>query len=205
MHSGEVPYFSQWEDSDMTNAVLFEGPLKALLRDTKWEGSGAGNIEEYAKWAGNICGMACLKMVLAAKFAEIYQTIELARGCTSYGGYVVNPETQAIKGLIYAPFVTFIRDRFGLAAEVVAGVTSADLPMILETSSFFIASVHHTIRDPATVPSSKGGHLVLCIRASSEEIVFHNPSGHTKSAQEYVTLPSETFDGFFAGRGIAVA
>lgn len=202
--SGEIPYFSQWEDPDMTNAVLSEGPLKALLRDTKWESSGAADIEEYARWAGNICGMACLKMILAAKFKEIFPTIELARGCTSYGGYVIDPETHGIKGLIYAPFVSFVWDRFGLAGEIVTGVRSADLPRILETSSFFIASVHHTIRDPSTAPPSKGGHLVLCTRASSDKIVFHNPSGHTKDSRENVTLSLDTFDAFFAGRGVAV-
>lgn len=204
MHKGEVPYFSQWEDPDMTSAVLAEGPLKALLRDTKWKGSGAGTIEEYAYWAGNICGMACLKMILAAKFNQIYPTIALARECTSGGGYVVDPETRAIKGLIYAPFVAFVKDRFGLSAEVVTSITSADLPRILETSSFFIASVHHTIRDPSTVPPSKGGHLVLCTSASKDEIVFHNPSGHTNETRASVTLPHNAFDSFFAGRGVAV-
>ena len=204
-HIGDVPYFSQWEDPDMTDAVLVEGPLAALRRDSRWQGSGADTIEEYARWAGHICGMACLKMMVAAKFRKTVPTIHLARRCSSYGGYVVNPENHEIRGLIYAPFVTFIKQEFGLDAEVVTKVTAADLPAILDSSSFFIASVHPAIRTPSVPPPSKGGHLVLCMRALEGKLVFHNPSGHTDASRRYVTLPVDVFDAFFAGRGVAVA
>ena len=99
-----VPFFSQWETSDMTLEVLAEGADAALRRDPLWRGSGAETLDEYAVWAANICGMACLKMILATR-GEIVPTIELARQCTRYGGYVVND--GSIKGLIYAPFVSF--------------------------------------------------------------------------------------------------
>ena len=62
----KVPYFSQWETPEMTLSVLAEGSA-ALLRDPLWRQSGAETVEDYARWAVNVCGMACLKMILAAR------------------------------------------------------------------------------------------------------------------------------------------
>lgn len=197
-----VPFFSQWETPDMTLAVLADGAEAALRRDPLWRGSGAETLDEYAVWAANICGMACLKMILATR-GEIVPTIELARRCTGYGGYVVNE--SSIKGLIYAPFVTFVQAEFGLQAQVMTNVATADIPAILGRSRFFIASVSSAIRWPERQPPSKGGHLVLVTAASDDGFRFHNPSGHTSATQENAVLAPSDFDRFFANRGIAVS
>ena len=197
-----VPFFSQWETSDMTMDVLAEGAEVALRRDPLWQRSGAETLEEYAVWAANICGMACLKMILATR-GEIVPTIELARRCAGYGGYVVTE--GSIKGLIYAPFVSFVQEVFGLQAEVMTNVATSDIPAILARSRFFIASVSSSIRWPERQPPSKGGHLVLVTAASDEGFRFHNPSGHTSATQENAELAPADFDRFFANRGIAVA
>jgi hypothetical protein len=200
--SETVPFFSQWETPDMTMEVLAEGAEVALRRDPLWQNSGAETPDEYAVWAANICGMACLKMILATR-GEIVPTIELARRCTSYGGYVVNE--GSIKGLIYAPFVSFVRETFGLRAEVITNVATSDIPAILARSRFFIASVSSWIRWPEREPPAKGGHLVLVTAASDQGFRFHNPSGHTSATQENAVLAPVDFDRFFANRGIAVA
>ncbi|MEZ2131253.1 MULTISPECIES: C39 family peptidase [unclassified Sinorhizobium] len=202
MQQTKVPYFSQWETPDMTLPLLAEGP-SALTRDPLWRNSGAETIEEYARWTVNVCGMACLKMILAAR-GEIHPTLELARACTAYGGYVVNEIDASIKGLIYAPFVKFVSERFGLGAETLTNVDTATIPELLAKRRFFIASVHHSIRWPEREPPSKGGHLVLVTAASPETIRFHNPSGHDQASQADVALPLTTFDRFFANRGIAI-
>ena len=196
-----VPYFSQWETPDMTLAVLADGADVALRRDPLWRGSGAETPDEYAVWAANICGMACLKMILATR-GEIVPTIDLARRCTRYGGYVVNE--GSIRGLIYAPFVTFVKAEFGLEAQVMTNVATSDIPAILARSRFFIASVSSSIRWPEREPPSKGGHLVLVTAASDEGFRFHNPSGHTSATQANAVLAPADFDRFFANRGIAV-
>jgi hypothetical protein len=200
----KIPYFSQWESRELTLAVLAEGPLTALARDPLWASSGASTIEEYATWAWNACGMACLKMILAARTGQIVPTLELARACTAYGGYTVNADTGAIKGLIYAPFVRFIREQFGISAEVVTNLTAAEIPAIFERAQFFMASVHPSIRWPEKEPSGKGGHLVLCLGCVDDKLVFHNPSGHDRTSQEHAALGLEKFDRFFAGRGVAI-
>ncbi|RWA70896.1 C39 family peptidase [Mesorhizobium sp.] len=202
MQSREVPYFSQWETPDMTLPLLAEG-VAALHRDPLWRNSGAETVEDYARWAVNVCGMACLKMILAAR-GEIHPTLELARACTTYGGYVVNEIDGTIKGLIYEPFVRFVRERFSLSAETMTNVDMAMVPRLLSRWRYFIASVHPGIRWPEREPPSKGGHLVLVTAASPSEIRFHNPSGHDPQSQTDVTLPLASFDRFFARRGIAV-
>ncbi|MDX8500600.1 hypothetical protein RFM99_19510 [Mesorhizobium sp. VK4C] len=202
MQSKEVPYFSQWESPGMTLPLLAEGP-SALHRDPLWRNSGAETVEDYARWAVNVCGMACLKMILAAR-GEIHPTLELARACTAYGGYVVNEGDGSIKGLIYEPFVRFVRERFSLSAETMTNVDMAMVPGLLSRWRYFIASVHPGIRWPEREPPSKGGHLVLVTAASPSEIRFHNPSGHDRPSQANVTLPLAAFDRFFARRGIAV-
>ena len=199
----KVPYFSQWETRDMTLAVVAEGAQSALLKDPLWASSGASSIEDYARWAGNLCGMACLKMVLAARAGKTILIMDLAMGCREYGGYVEEADGR-IKGLIYAPFVPFVRDRFGLDARVVTGIAVADIADILTHSEFFIASVHHSIRWPETEPPAKGGHLVLVTAVDGNSIRFHNPSGHVDATRENAEMSLEVFEKFFAGRGIAI-
>jgi hypothetical protein len=197
-----VPYFSQWETPAMTMPVVTQG-ASALLGDPLWRESGAATVEEYARWASNICGMACLKMVLAAR-GDIHRTIDLARACTAFGGYVVNEADRSIKGLIYAPFVTFVAETFGLKAETITNLPTSDIPALLQSRTYFMASVNSQIRWPDREPTSKGGHLVLVTAASSQTIRFHNPSGHDLSSQANVALPVPNFDRFFANRGIAI-
>lgn len=197
-----VPYFSQWETPSMTMPVVTQG-ASALLGDPLWPESGAETAEEYAHWASNICGMACLKMVLAAR-GEIHRTIDLARACTAFGGYVVNEADRSIKGLIYAPFVTFVAQTFGLKAQTITNLLTSELPALLQSRTYFMASVNSHIRWPDQEPPSKGGHLVLVTAASSQTVRFHNPSGHDRSSQANVALPVSNFDRFFANRGIAI-
>jgi hypothetical protein len=198
----QAPYFSQWETASMTLSVLDHG-ARALLADPLWQQSGAETPEEYARWAVNICGMACLKMILAAR-GEHHRTIDLARGCTAFGGYVVNDEDQSIKGLIYAPFVAYVGEIFDLEAEITTNLPTTGIAGILERNSVFIASVNSQIRWPDREPPSRGGHLVLVTAATPETIRFHNPSGHDEASQADVELPVAVFDCFFANRGIAV-
>lgn len=202
MSASVTPYFSQWETPDMTLPVLAEGSA-ALLRDPMWRRSGADTVEEYAHWAVNLCGMACLKMILAAR-GDAHPIMSLARLCTSYGGYIVNPNDASIKGLIYAPFVEFVTDHFGLSAETMTNVEADAIPGILSRRRYFMASVHHSIRWPERIPPSRGGHLVLVTSATMQSIRFHNPSGHSPASQADVHLPLADFDRFFANRGIAI-
>jgi hypothetical protein len=147
--------------------------------------------------------MACLKMVLAAQ-GRLVPTLQLARECTTYGGYVVDPRSGDIRGLIYAPFVRYVAAAFNLQAEVVTDIGAEKLPAMLGDRGFFMASVHPDIRWPGRNPPSRGGHLVLVLCATHVAVTFHNPSGHDAPSQANVRLPLSVFGRFFAGRGVRI-
>lgn len=195
-----VPYFSQWELPNLVGDIVCN--RKLAEDDPRWQSSGARDVNEYSRWANHLCGMACLKMVLAARTGIVWPTLELARLATKYGAYTT--EGDEIRGLIYAPFVTFVRDTFAMRAEVIVGVSVDELEDVMMRAEFFIASVHHTIRWPEQEPPQRGGHLVLVTAVTDEAIIFHNPSGHTVCNQKNAVVPGATFERFFAGRGIAI-
>ncbi|BEN20585.1 TPA: hypothetical protein ACGD5G_000642 [Serratia marcescens] len=183
-----VPYECQWASPELA-ADLIAGRA-TLAQDENWARSGARDRAEYVEWANHVCGMACLKM-------------ELARRSLPYGAYV--REGERIKGLIYAPFVEFVREQFALQAEVKVGLEAADVPALLQECRYFIASVHPSIRRPESIPPQRGGHLVLITAADAQSVTFHNPSGDSPATRERVHLPLSRFTPFFAGRGIAIA
>jgi len=195
-----IPYFSQWESPDLVEDIVCN--RKRAEEDPRWQSSDARDVNEYSRWANHLCGMACLKMVLAARTGVVWPTLDLARAATKYGAYTT--EGDKIRGLIYAPFVTFVRDMFAMRAEVVVGVSVCELEEVMTRAEFFIASVHHAIRWPEQKPPRRGGHLVLVTAVSDEAIIFHNPSGHTVRNQKNAVVPRATFERFFAGRGIAI-
>jgi hypothetical protein len=112
---------------------------------------------------------------------------------------------ERIKGLIYAPFVVFVREQFALKAEVRVNLDEHQLPQLLEQHRYLIASVHPSIRQPAGQPPARGGHLVLVFAADRHSVTFHNPSGDSLASRQKVTMSLEDFGRFFAGRGIAIA
>lgn len=198
--SPAVPYFSQWESAALAPALI--AGVASLADDPHWTASGACSVAEYAAWAGRVCGMACLKMILAARTGRVVPTLELARGALRYGAYTV--DGAKAKGLIYAPFTTFVAREFGLRAEVVTGIEASELPAQFARAEFFMASVHPAIRRPHISPPAKGGHLVLVTAAGTDGVTFHNPSGHGAASRAGVRLPLASFDRFFAGRGVAI-
>ncbi len=195
-----VPYFCQWESAHRAGEII-RNELD-LAHDPAWRDSGARDVDEYVRWASHVCGMACLKMVLAARTGRVYPNLELARGSLPYGAYVEEPDGR-IRGLIYAPFVRYVAEAFGVRALVCVDLPAPDLPALLAHADYFMASVHPWIRWPDREPPKQGGHLVLVTRATRESVTFHNPSGEPGS-QADVELPLADFSKFYAGRGVAI-
>lgn len=195
-----IPYFSQWEDPDSAAGII-AGDI--TLRDIAlWPESGASTQEEFIEWANHVCGMCCLKMVLAATSGKVVPILNLTQRSLPYGAYVRDGEN--IKGLIYAPFVEYVREELGLSAQVRVDMDAEQIAAEFEQHRFFIASVHPSIRVPNSSPPHKGGHLVLVTRADAQSVTFHNPSGHDVASQRDVTLSVDEFSRFFAGRGISL-
>lgn len=198
--SSSVPYVCQWATPELAAALIAD--RATLADDANWALSGARDRAEYIEWANHVCGMACLKMVLTHRDGDAPPLLELARRSLPYGAYV--REGERIKGLIYAPFVDYVREQFALEAEVRVGVEVETLPQLLAQRRYFIASVHPGIRRPEQTPPQRGGHLVLVTAVEGNGVTFHNPSGDSPATRQQVTLPLSHFGRFFAGRGIAI-
>ncbi len=143
------PYFGQWESHDRIAEIL-AGTLKAE-EDPLWSRSGAADAAEYARWADHLCGVACLRMALAARGIAPPPAFDLARELTARGGYVERPD-GGIRGLVYAPAVAWLREVHGMAAEVVVDVSAEAIPALVSGGGLFIASVHPSIRRPVADP-----------------------------------------------------
>ena len=193
------PFLGQWESAGRIGDIL-SGALRAE-DDPLWPRSGAAGAADYARWADHLCGVACLRMALAARGIVPPRAFDLARELTHRGGYVVQPD-GAIRGLVYAPAVAWLRDAPRLAAEVRVGVAAEEVPGLVADGGMFIASVHPWIRWPRRDPPSRGGHLVLVFGAADGALRLHNPSGDTAASRRDARVPLAGFARFFAGRGI---
>ncbi|WP_322085473.1 C39 family peptidase [Burkholderia sp. BCC1999] len=200
----DVPYFSQWESRMLIDKFL-SGELRSE-DDPLWHESGAGSPEEYAQWSPHICGIACLKMMLAHRTRRVVPLLDLVRDAVTFGVY--RPELgDDGKRLLYRPFVQWLGERFGIRGSVVEHTESARLDDRLRDGHMLMASVHPGIRHRDFEPPGRGGHLVLVlgVDAQSGDWIFHNPSGFELHTQENVTMRRDTFDRYFANRGILIA
>jgi hypothetical protein len=197
------PYFSQFASADLVGD--FVARRRSVRDDPRWASTGAQTVEEYRRWALAGCGIACLQMLLAASGRLVPGLVDLGRDCEAHGGYRERDD-GGLDGLFYAEFVAYIGLRHGLVARVAAPLTVPELLAATSGDEVVLASVHHSIRTPEVIPPDRGGHLVLVIDSEldSEQVRFHNPSGHTPATQRNVMLGAHTFERFYGGRGIAV-
>jgi hypothetical protein len=195
-----APYVAQFASRDLVDAII-HGRLPAA-EDPLWARSGARTVEEYVLWSDNICGMACLAMILLAERGHAPPLINLARRCAEYGGYKVRD--GQIDGLYYAPFLAFARAEFGLTGRIADPLRLGDIDRALEAGQWVIASVGSAIRYGQHTADTRGGHLVLVLGLDrrSHCLFLHNPSGHTVESQAYAQVPCAAFEAHFAHRGM---
>lgn len=191
------PYFAQWESPRLVRAFLAG---RDAATDPRWAESGAESRAEYAHWADHLCGMACLKMALAAR-GQDWTIHALRRAVQVHGGYVET--AQGIRGLIYAGATKWLHEQ-GIAADIRVDLTAEGLPPLL-AGNMLIASVHPAIRRPEEPAPGRGGHLVLVFGVDrAGRLRFHNPSGDSVVTQRDVRLTPDQFGRFFAGRGMVL-
>lgn len=203
----DVAVRTQFASPDLIEAIVYRG--LDLTEDPQWALSGAVDPDEYAYWAPRCCGMACLQMILLHRDGVAPALLPLLRGAHRRGAYVQRPDGSVL-GMIYAPFVEYVRDEFGLLGEVrpeldVAGLVAQLRPGSDGVGRMLLASVHREIRRPERPAPGRGGHLVLVTGYDplADTISFANPSGHTSTARS-ATLPTSVFAEFYAGRAVTV-
>lgn len=179
---------------------IVEGGLDPAS-DPAWADSGAGSPAEYARWAGHLCGMTCLRMALGTGAPSLFA---LRDGALGYGAYTEDGD-GTIRGLVYAPFAAYVREKHGLDATVHRHLAPAEILDLLDEGRSVMASVHYAIRHPQRPAPGRGGHLVLLTSRTADGagVHFHNPSGTTAGTRA-AQLPLADFARFFAGRGVSL-
>ncbi|MEW2176457.1 peptidase [Streptomyces sp. NPDC005406] len=195
----QVPVHTQFASFELVGPIV-EGGLDPAS-DPAWADSGASSPAEYARWAGHLCGMTCLRMALGADAPSLFA---LRDGALGYGAYTQDGD-GAIRGLVYAPFAAYARETHGLDATVHRHLAPTEILDLLDEGRFVMASVHYAIRHPQKPAPGRGGHLVLVTSRTSDGtgVHFHNPSG-TTAATRAAELPLAGFERFFAGRGVSL-
>jgi hypothetical protein len=201
-----VPYFAQWESAELAQGFV-DGSL-ALAADPQWAASGARTAAEYGYWANKVCGLACLKMLLAARGQPVPPMMTLVERALAWGAYI--PQGERVAGLIYQPFADWVGTEYGLAVEVVPDLPLAAVNAAMSAGTPVIASVHAWIRWPDREPPARGGHLVLVTGAAGGLLRLHNPSGIgpsgiAPSSQRDAVVAAADFARFYAGRGMIIA
>ena len=187
-----------------TAGAIIRGELD-LKDDPAWAGSGAADVDEYARWASHVCGMACLKMVLAARTGRVHPTLALARGSLPYGAYTVDGDD--IKGMIYAPFVRYVEEVHGLRARACGPCNGratglAGRGRVLHGVG---ASVDPLAR-PAAAEERRAPGAGDARRRGRDRVPqsIRRTGGRRPAAQADARLAPAVFDRYFAGRGVAV-
>ncbi|MFJ6853186.1 peptidase [Streptomyces sp. NPDC091271] len=190
---------TQFASPGLVEAIV-EGGLDPA-EDPRWADSGAASVSEYARWAGHLCGMACLRMALGTGAPPLFA---LRDGALKYDAYTEDAD-GVIKGLVYAPFARYVSEVHGLEAVVHRDLSPAGILELLDEGRRVMASVHYGIRHPEQPAPGRGGHLVLLTSRTADGagVHFHNPSG-TSAATRAAGLPLPVFERFFAGRGVSL-
>ncbi|HWG62234.1 MAG TPA: C39 family peptidase [Streptosporangiaceae bacterium] len=204
--ASDVPYYCQWESADLA-ARFIEGSLPATA-DPLWARSGASTPEEYAFWCRKVCGLACLKMLLAARGLPVPPTMTLVQGALSCGAFV--PAGTGVRGLIYRPFADWVGPEYGIEVHVAVALPMGEVLEHASAGRPVIASVHPSIRWPQRTPPQRGGHLVLVtglrdVAGNQDPLIrLHNPSGLPGASQQDALISRADFEKFFASRGMII-
>ncbi|MET8325582.1 C39 family peptidase [Streptomyces sp. NPDC005181] len=194
-----LPVHTQFASPGLVGPIV-EGGLDPA-HDPGWAESGAESPAEYARWAGHLCGVTCLRMALGAGAPPLFS---LRDGALKYGAYTED-SAGAIRGLVYAPFAQYVREVHGLDATVHRHLSTDEITALLDEGRTVMASVHYGIRHPERPAPGRGGHLVLVTSRTpdGDGVHFHNPSGTTATTRA-ADLPLTDFEQFFAGRGVSL-
>jgi hypothetical protein len=196
-------YISQY--ADRNNVDMFLSYPETVKNDSMWKSFGFYNIDEYAYWSHNLCGIACILMVINAltpkSTTSVSELTEIALFKNAYS------DTTA--GWIYTGLIKTANE-FGIDGEVYSVLTIETIIENIINNKYLVVSVNpKKIRLEETSNEFIGGHLILIFGVEISEnkctsIFINNPNGRTVQTQESVKIPISTFVEAFAGRGFSL-
>lgn len=201
-----MPIFTQWESRELVEDII--GGKIDCKNDPLWKDSGAKNQEEYEMYSWQVCGMACLKMILKSICPDKnYRTVELAKDAEKYGVYIRNKNENRkhnLDGMLHSQFLKFIR-KFNLNGVRKIYIKENYIAHLLLGNYYIIASVHPSIREDVYANNSKSGHLILIkgFRVKNGKVsgfFINNPSGYLSNmSQENYFVSLEKWRNYFSG------
>ncbi len=165
-----LPCISQWGGLERNDEVVVRrnhlSEIEVLLADSDpsrphdWASEGYHSLEDYLFWSRKVCGLACLQSLLHGWTDVRLSMAELLDRALDWGCYVVESPDK-VHGLIYRPFMAWIRAEFGFHCQLIEHTPIQISASQVRPGQVMIASVSPEIRDPGTLDPRKGGHLVL--------------------------------------------
>lgn len=201
-----IPYFSQWESPELVEKIIL-GDILEATKDPKWKNSGAINKQEYLNWSWNMCGMACLKMILSYKKFLTPPLVTLGKMALNEGCYRINNSSKVpgdyLDGLYHYPFLKFVEKKFGLIAQASQTLIIPEIVNQMGRGRLIIASVSPQIRSGKET-FNKGGHLVVITGYDLKQkcLYINNPSGFYGQSQKNFKVTFKDFSKYFSNRGI---
>jgi hypothetical protein len=192
------PYHSQWGTVRATEEVVLHDGDPAAFHD--WRADGFADADEFRFWARHVCGLACLRSVLATWRGESVPMPQLLAGAREAGALVLRGDDD-VGGLYYRPFLEWIGRAYGIRGRIVENTGVDELTASVGDDAVAIVSVSPEIRWPERPNARRGGHLVLVHERAGDSVTFHNPSGVTGCSAD-VRLPVDVVGRFAAGRGM---
>lgn len=193
----KIPYQSQFTLSKNNN----------VARDNGWEvpvegynQSGAKSISDYKKYSNNICGTACIKMILDyydKHPKSLFEVFYLLNDLDLY--------TEDLS-LNYADLSNFSKSynlksktyRSELTIDEVCRSLCKGIPVVLSVGTFNIKPKEQ---------QKTSGHLVLCVgyNLNKKVLYIHDPSGDCKNNNcEYRSVDFSEFYNVCSGKGFIV-
>ncbi|MDD7804929.1 MAG: hypothetical protein PUP46_05095 [Endozoicomonas sp. (ex Botrylloides leachii)] len=160
------------------------------LTKTNYQAEGFDSFDEALSWTDRICGLACLKMVIAQLTQQVVPLKRLLDQGLAMNGY------KKGVGWIHQKLADMVM-AYGVSAQCQSiGDHLYLIDNALEQRKLVIASVSCGFN-----PDKKGGHLVLIIGRNKESYIIHHPSAKENEQWSHHTLSTTAFQQCFSVEG----
>lgn len=169
----------QDESETTTTKAMLDTPFYSQrLTPLNYQQEGFDSLEEASAWTQRICGLACLKMIIARITGDVVPLKTLLDQGLAVDGY--------IKGIGWVhQGLLDVASSYGITGLCQSIGTELDLiDAALQQRHLVMASVSCGFK-----PEKKGGHLVLIIGSQKGRFIVHHPS-----AEENEQWPHHVID-----------